>query len=519
MRKHTNDYRKIRKNKTRFDIKTNTLRATKFLLLIPSVLLFLHSFSQQNKAPKSGASVNWLRVSGDKILNQKGDTVYLRGFGLGGMLHMENFIDGYPANEEAMREGLKNILGEKKYNLYFDTFLKSYFTEPNAAYIQSLRLNLVRIPINYHLFEDDMNPGVIKEGAFAYLDSVIARCARHQIYTIIDLHALPGAQNQHWHSDNPTHVASFWIHKDFQDRALHLWEAIAKRYKNQAWVAGYDLINEPAEPTGTKLFPYYRRLRDAIRKIDPNHILFIEGDRYAAEFQNFTEVWQNVVYTNHDYATPGFISGGDYPGTTNGKYYDKDTLEKDFLDKSEFMFSHHVPIWVGEFGPVYTGDARKDEMRYQALKDQLAYYNKYKVSWCIWLYKDMGLQAIMHQKENTPYMKLVSKFLARKDSLGADAWGSTDKNIRSALAPLEDLIKKEFPTYDPYPRGQQREIALLVRHLLISEALLPEYCNLFKDLSDEQLVALAQSFRFENYVKRTRLEDILTGREKSNSQK
>jgi endoglucanase len=496
-------------------LKQNTLKSTKFILLFISLVsLSLESFSQKNKTQKSSTNKNWLRVSGDKIVNQAGDTVILRGFGLGGMLHMENFINGYSANEEAMREGLKTVLGEKKYNLYFNTFYKSYFTDPDAAYIQSLGLNLVRIPINYHLFEDDMNPGVIKQQAFVYLDSVIAKCARHQIYTIIDLHALPGSQNQHWHSDNPTHVASFWIHKEFQDRAVHLWEVIANRYKNQSWVAGYDLINEPAEPTGEKLFPYYKRLRDAIVKIDPKHILFLEGDRYAAEFDKFKEVWNNVVYTNHDYATPGFISGGDYPGITNGKYYDKDTLEKDFLQKSEFMFTRHVPIWVGEFGPVYTGNPQKDEMRYQALKDQLAYYNKYKVSWCIWLYKDMGLQAIMHQKENTPYMKLVSKFLSRKDSLGADAWGSTDKNIRGVLAPLEDLLKKEFPTYDPYPRGLQREMGLLVRHILIAEALLPEYCNLFKGLNEQQLIALAQSFRFENYVKRTRLEDIMTGREK-----
>lgn len=490
-----------------------------YILAFILPVLFLSACSDKKKTAKSSTDDNWLRVSGDKIVNQKGDTVLLRGFGLGGMLHMENFIDGYAANEEAMREGLRNVLGEKKYNLYFDTFFKSYFTEPDAAYIQSLGLNLVRIPINYHLFEDDMNPGVIKEEAFVYLDSVIAMCARHQVYTIIDLHALPGAQNQHWHSDNPTHVASFWIHKDFQDRALHLWEAIANRYKDQPWVAGYDLINEPAEPTREKLFPYYKRLRDAIRKIDQDHILFLEGDLYAVEFDKFTEIWENVVYANHDYAMPGFISGGDYPGITRDKYYDRDTLEKNFLEKSEFMFSHHVPLWVGEFGPVYTGNPQKDEMRYQVLKDQLAYYNKYKVSWCIWLYKDMGLQAIMHQKDTTPYMKLVSGFLARKDSLGADAWGSTDKNVRQVIAPLEDLFKKEFPTFDPYPKGQQREIALLVRNILISEALLGEYCNLFKGLSEEQLVALAQSFRFDNYVKRTRLEDILTGKENLNPAK
>jgi len=485
-----------------------------FLLVILQVMLLSSSYSGNHQTDMNSTDTHWLRVSGDQIVDQKGDTVLLRGFGLGGMLHMENFIDGYPANEEAMREGLMKVLGEKKYDLYFDTFLKSYFTESDAAYIHSLGLNLVRIPINYHLFEDDMNPRVIKEGAFQYLDSVIALCARHQIYTIIDLHALPGSQNQHWHSDNPTHVASFWLQKDFQDRAIHLWEVLAERYKNQAWVAGYDLINEPADPTGEKLFPYYKRLRDAIRTIDRDHILFLEGDRYATDFSKFTEVWNNVVYTNHDYAVPGFISGGDYPGITGGKYYDKDTLERDFLKKSEFMFSRHVPLWVGEFGPVYTGDSKKDDMRYQILKDQLAYYNKYNVSWCIWLYKDMGLQAIMHQKSSTPYMKLVSGFLAKKDSLGADAWGSTDRNIRQVIAPLEELLQKELPEYNPYPHGQKSQISLMVRHILIAEALVPEYCNLFKGLSDEQLTALAQSFRYENCVKRARLEEILTGREK-----
>ena len=80
---------------------------------------------------------------------------------------------------------------------------------------------------------------------------------------------------------------------------------------------------------------------------------------------------------------------------------------------------------------------------------------------------------------------------------------------------MEELLQKEFPDFNPYPGGKERELALLVRHILISEALLPEYCNLFKGLTDEQVIALAQSFRYENYVKRTRLEDILTGREKA----
>ena len=485
-------------------------RANYYLLF---TILLISLFSGCNGTGKTGmADENWLVVSGDQIVNQKGDTVVLRGFGLGGMLHMENFIDGYSANEEAMREGLMEVLGEKKYTLFFDTFLKSYFTEPDAEYIHSLGLNLVRIPINYHQFEDDMNPRVIKEGAFEYLDRIIELCAKYQIYTIIDLHALPGFQNQHWHSDNPTHVALFWKHKDFQDRVLNLWKVIAKRYKDQSWVAGYDLINEPADPTGKKVFPYYKRLYDAIRKVDQNHIIFLEGDRYAKDFSSFTEVWDNVVYTNHDYARPGF--GGDYPGIIDGRYFDKDAIEQDFVEKCAFMFENKVPVWVGEFGPLYTGNPEEDAMRYQVLKDQLAYYDKHKASWCIWLYKDMGLHAVMHQKDSTPYMKRVSSFLARKDSLGADAWGSNDRNIRQVIEPIEDLFQEEFPTYNPYPSGQKRHISQLVRHILIADALLPEYCNLFKDLPDEEVIALAQSFRYENYVKRERLEDILAGREK-----
>jgi endoglucanase len=110
-------------------------------------------------------------------------------------------------------------------------------------------------------------------------------------------------------------------------------------------------------------------------------------------------------------------------------------------------------------------------------------------------------------------MKLVSSFLKKKDYLGADAWGASDKNIKQVIDPLEELFAKEFPNYNPYPAGKNRHIALLVRNILIAEALVPEYCNLFKGLSDEELISIAQSFRFENYVKRERLENILSGRE------
>jgi aryl-phospho-beta-D-glucosidase BglC (GH1 family) len=255
----------------------------------------------------SAASAARLVVKGNTLRNGKGETVRLRGFGLGGMLHLENFIDGYPGNEEAFRDVLLKALGREKYDLFFETFYENYFTEADARYIASLGLNLVRIPIHYRLFEDDMNPRVIRASGFKHLDRVVKLCAAEGIYTIIDLHAVPGAQNQHWHSDNPTHRALLWTQKDFQDRTVLLWEAIARHYRDEPWVAGYDLINEPADPTGKAVVPFFARLRDAVRKIDPHHVLFIEGNTYARDFEGFDPSWSNVVYTNHDYAAPGSI--------------------------------------------------------------------------------------------------------------------------------------------------------------------------------------------------------------------
>jgi endoglucanase len=460
--------------------------------------------------PKSN---DWLKVAGDRMVNLLGDTVTLRGFGLGGMLHMENFINGFPANEQAVRTGLLEVLGQERYDLFFNEFYNNYFTEEDAQFIHELGLNLVRVAISYHQFEDDMNPGVINEDAFVHLDRVISLCAKYGIYTIIDFHAMAGFQNQHWHSDNPTHKALFWEYKHFQDRALKLWEVIADRYKDEPWVAGYDLMNEPADPTEKKVFAYLKRLYETVRVIDPNHIIFIEGNRYAIDFDMFTEIWDNVVYTNHDYAIPGFIDGGDYPGISRNQYYDKDSLERDFLERSAFMMENKVPLWVGEFGPVYTGIPAKDEMRYQVLKDQLAYYEKYEVSWCLWLYKDLGLQAILYQDDSAPYMQLVADFLKKKKRLGADAWGSTDEHIRHIMDPIRQLYQEEFPEYDPFPFGQKKTIDRVIRHILIAEALVPEYCQLFEGLTDDELLALARSFNYKNYNRRERLVQILKGKE------
>jgi aryl-phospho-beta-D-glucosidase BglC (GH1 family) len=354
-----------------------------------------------------------------------------------------------------------------------------------------------------------MNPFVLKEEGFKHLDRAIEACAKHKIYTILDLHALPGYQNQHWHSDNPTHVALFWEHKHFQDRAVWLWERFAEHYKGNPWVAGYNVMNEPADPKETRIEPIYRRFTEAIRAIDPDHMLFLEGNRYSNDFHMFRDPLPNVVYTNHDYALAGFMDSGPYPGTSRGEYVDRDALEQKFRQRSEYMLEYDIPIWVGEFGPVYKNDPQADASRYQLLRDQLEIYKKHNASWAIWTYKDIGLQGVVYAAPDSPWMERVRPIVDKKNRLGADAWGTTDAGIQQVIRPIEELFEKEFPNYKPFPFGVRRHVAQLVRHTLISEALLDEWAERFRGVTADDIERLMQSFLFKNCQQRTELAQIL----------
>lgn len=183
-------------------------------------------------------STGILKVRGDEIVGEDGKSIILRGTALGGWMNMENFITGYPGHEHEHRASMLKVLGQEKYEYFFDKFLEYFFTEKDAEFFASKGLNCLRLPLNFRHFEDDMNPRVLKEGGFKHVDRVVELCAKYKIYTILDLHALPGGQNQDWHSDNATNYAAFWDYKDHQDRVVWLWKEMAKRYKDNAWVAG-----------------------------------------------------------------------------------------------------------------------------------------------------------------------------------------------------------------------------------------------------------------------------------------
>ena len=454
------------------------------------------------------ASPGILRVEGASIVGADGPVI-LRGFGLGGWMNMENFITGYAGAESQQRRALRRAMGDESYEAFFERFLEVFFTDDDAAYLASLGLNSVRIPFNYRHFEDDAAPFVIKPEGFRLLDRVVDACARHGIHTILDLHAVPGAQNQHWHSDNPTQWASFWTHRTFQDRVVHLWEAIADHYRDNPWVAGYNPVNEPGDTLGDTIGPFYRRLESAIRAVDPNHILFLDGNRYSTQFDQLGDPLPNSVYTAHDYALPGFVDGGPYPGVSRGQFVDRDQVEETFLARTSYMRETGTPIWVGEFGPVYTGDPARDAQRSQLLQDQLEIYDRHDASWALWTYKDIGLQGVVTVDRSSPYLERIAGVLEKKARLGVDSWGSTDAGVRDILDPIEALFEREFPDFQPYPWGARRWIHGHVRHVMLAEAMVDEFARAFVGVTPDEAVALADSFAFDQCLVRSELAAVL----------
>jgi hypothetical protein len=191
----------------------------------------------------------------------------------------------------------------------------------------------------------------------------------------------------------------------------------------------------------------------------------------------------------------GFAYGGPYPGYTRGVWQDAEALEEKFLSRSEFCGKMNSPVWVGEFGPVYTGDPARDAQRYQILEDQLDIYRRHGASWSLWTYKDVGLQGMVYARPDSAYLTHFGDLVAKKKRLGTDSWGTDGSQPTEIVQPVQDLVAREFPDFDPYPWGRWDWVRTLLLTIMLAQPLAEEYAELFRGLGPEELAALAGSFR------------------------
>lgn len=176
------------------------------------------------------------------------------------------------------------------------------------------------------------------------------------------------------------------------------------------------------------------------------------------------------------------------------------------------MYKFKTPIWNGEFGPVYANPALEpnaneiNAARYDVLGAQLDIYDKYKIHWNIWLYKDIGVQGMIHTNPASKYMETIAGWLKRKRDLQLDAWGRyPSAEVEAVINPLCEYIDRACPTSKvQYPPNwpTERQITRIVNQIYMSGCVQDEFAALFKDMSFDDLEECARSFHFDECLQR-----------------
>ncbi|MDA3862211.1 MAG: cellulase family glycosylhydrolase [Melioribacteraceae bacterium] len=250
-----------------------------------------------------------LRTQGTKIVDADGTEIIFKGIGLGGWLVPEGYMfnmSGFANSPTEIKNKIIGLVGEANTETIFEEFRKNFVTEADIDSLASWGFNNVRLPMHYELLTPRNEPYVYTESGFTLIDSLITWCKKRDIYLILDLHAAPGGQSAEPISDYDPNFPSLWESEENKARTVDLWREIASRYVNEETIAGYDLINETAwgdlGPQNIDLRNLFINITNAIRTVDTNHIVYIEGNWFATDFTGLTPPWDdNMAYSFHKY--------------------------------------------------------------------------------------------------------------------------------------------------------------------------------------------------------------------------
>jgi hypothetical protein len=293
-----------------------------------------------------------------------------------------------------------------------------------------------------------------------------------------------------------------WEKASFQDRAVALWEAFARRYKEEPAVAGYNLVNEPEAADVSRLNGFYCRTAEAIRKIDPRHILFLEGNIYSQQLDPLDAPFDaNLVYSTHYYFDPG-LDAGEYPGTFRGQFYDRQRLKELYAERTAFARRHNVPHWYGEFGCIY-GDPAFEASRLRVMADLIDIAEEFGDHWTIWNYKDIGRMGLFYANPSSEWMCVTEPVRRAKTALRCDYW---IERQHGELDPLIDDLEQHVRNITAGMPGRWDTLNELLHAAigsgLLSQMLLPAFADQFRGMDKRQIDMVMQSFALGQCVQR-----------------
>lgn len=327
----------------------------------------------------------FLHASGKTIVNGNGDEVYLQGMGLGGWLVQEGYMfgtSGFANSPSEIRAKIEALVGTSNADQFYTNFRKNFVTRADIQQLATWGFNSVRLPMHYNLLTPKGQIGVYLESGFAIIDSLLQWCKENKIYLILDLHCAPGGQNSANISDYSSAYPSLWQDTTNKQQTIALWKKLAERYVNETWIGGYDLLNETVWDLGTSnqaLRDLYIAITNAIRSVDTNHLIFIEGNNWANDFTGLSPAWDNnMAYSFH-------------------KYWNENTTSaiQSFLDLRN---KTNCPLWLGESG----------ENSNQWFTDCIALMKANDIGWSWWTLKKIeSTSGMMNIVKPTEYNTLL----------------------------------------------------------------------------------------------------------------
>lgn len=427
--------------------------------------------------------MEFVRVRGNEFVCQ-GQPIRFAGLGIGSWLNLEHFMLGIPTPEKQIKEAFSEVFGQEKSGRFFDDFVCSFCTEDDFKLLKETGINLIRVPFNYRLFIDDQNPGQMKMEGFRYFDRLLDFCRKYEIYLLPDLHSVPGGQNPDWHSDNQTGTPAFWHYDVFQQQIISLWREIAVRYSEEPWLLGYDLLNEPflMPAAEGKLQQFYERVTAAVREVDQNHIIFLEGDSFAMDFSCIKEIKdEQTALTFHFYPTvwEADLCDPDYPRKER-----RQVFEQRFQKMLEGLLIFKRPLLCGEAGYDIAGHSLEHVM--EMVEDTLDLFCKYGVSWTLWCYKDAQFMGLVYPKDDSEWMKFAAEIRTKWTHYGEMEMGRALVDTMCGFFPGEASEELKY-------RLQFRQRALLFT-LQKEQILKPQ----LRTWGWERVSRMPESFRFEN---------------------
>lgn len=116
------------------------------------------------------------------------------------------------------------------------------------------------------------------------------------------------------------------------------------------------------------LEPLYKKITAAIREVDKNHIIILDGAVWASQFHWFGAPFDsNMVYTFHKYWV--------------------DPTQNNIQEYIDFGNKYNVPIWMGESGE--NTDTWIETFR--------VLLEKNKISWAFWPYKKLNADSCVRK--------------------------------------------------------------------------------------------------------------------------